>query len=69
MTDMAMERAKALARCTMLPGTWDKRFVRSVAAIAASGVSMTDKQVEQVDRLAWKYRRQLPVRLVPEKPE
>ena len=55
------ERAAALARCSFLPGSWDKRFVRDVASLKTH----TPLQAANIDRLAWKYRRQLPARLVP----
>ena len=67
MSDLTADRARALAGVSYLPGSWDKRFARDVAAIAAAGGTLTDKQAANVDRLAWKYRRQLPARLVPER--
>lgn len=66
--DIAAERAKALARLSYFPGTWDKRFTRDVAAIVTAGRELTEKQAENVERLAWKYRRQLPPRLIPNPP-
>jgi hypothetical protein len=53
----------ALARAMMPPGCWDKRFVRDVAGRDAA--TLTDKQKAAVQRLLWKYRRQLPKHLVP----
>jgi hypothetical protein len=66
--DIAAKRAKALASLSYLPGTWDKRFTRDVAAIVAAGRELTEKQAQNVERLAWKYRRQLPARLIPNPP-
>ena len=66
MTDLIPERIRVLATLSYLPGSWDKRFVRDVNAIVAAGESLSPKQRENVDRLARKYRRQMPARLVPE---
>ena len=66
--DIAADRAWALAGLSYLPGTWDKRFTRDVAAIVAAGRELTEKQAASVERLAWKYRRQLPARLIPNPP-
>lgn len=63
--ELAQLRAQieALSSCTMIPGCWDKRFVTSVLSRSAS--TMTENQRNQVRRLAYKYRRQLPRALVP----
>lgn len=61
MTDIAHERAAALARCTFLPGSWDKRFVQDVWALE----EFSTLQEANINRLALKYRRQMPARLVP----
>ncbi len=50
----------------MLPGSFDKRFVRDVSNLAAAGQPLTDRQGLQVLRLAWRYRRQMPKALVPD---
>lgn len=44
---------------TMLPGTWDKRFVRQMFYSKPS-FKITDKQNEWIYRLLYKYRKQLP---------
>lgn len=63
---LTRSRALALARCTMLPGSWDKRFARDMAALAAARDStISPTQAANIDRLAWKYRRQMPSLLVP----
>ena len=51
------EHAKLLAlyKCTFLPGSWDKRFVHGLVNAA----EITDKQAEWIDKLTYKYRRQL----------
>jgi hypothetical protein len=53
--------AKALAGCSMLPGSWDKRFARDMARLAETepDKELTDPQKENLIRLAHKYRRQL----------
>lgn len=67
--DIAADRARWLATLNYLPGSWDKRFARDVAAYVAAGRPLSEKQVANVERLAWKYRRQLPARLIPAPPE
>ncbi len=54
---------EALAACTMIPGCWDKRFITNV--LERSPTALTENQRNQVRRLAYKYRRQLPRTLVP----
>lgn len=48
-------------RCTFSPGTWDKRFIRSMVAIVAEGKTFTPRQMVMVYRLRHKYRRQFPI--------
>lgn len=58
--------ARALHGCSMLPGSWDKRFARNMAEIATAddnepgkyGITLAQK--EHLIRLAQKYRRQIP---------
>jgi hypothetical protein len=45
-------------RVTFLPGSWDKRFVRDVATLGEFDL-LTPKQIEQIERLAFRYRKQL----------
>jgi hypothetical protein len=50
---------QALARkVTFLPGSWDKRFVRDLSALGEFDL-LTVKQSNQVERLAFRYRKQL----------
>ena len=65
MSDLANKQAIALGRCNFLPGSWEKRFTRDVAAIAERGGELTPRQQENVERLAWKFRRQLPADIAP----
>lgn len=50
---------EALARCSFLPGSWDKRFARDMAA-TAEDYRLTAKQRQCLWKMAWKYRRQMP---------
>lgn len=54
--------AKALGACSFLPGSWDKRFARSMAFRAEhpEGGCFTERQRVHILRLAHKYRRQIP---------
>lgn len=45
-----------LARCKYLPGSWDKRFVKS---LARGFVALTNSQVKQLHRIAWEKRKSL----------
>lgn len=63
-------RALALTKCSFLPGSWDKKFSRDMGAIAASGSPFyTERQIENIARMAYKLRRQMPEELVPETPQ
>lgn len=52
-----------LRDAAMLPGCWDKRFVDDVWQ--REPASLTQNQRNQVRRLAYKYRKQMPAGLVP----
>jgi hypothetical protein len=58
---------RALSQCTFLPGSAHKRFARQVAQQPLETVS--EKQRQHVIRLAWRYRRQMPLELIPTKGE
>ncbi len=62
MTDDQIKIALALDRVTFLPGTWTKRFARSMTAIAEAkpDTEITEAQNEWLYRLLYKYRRQIP---------
>lgn len=66
MTEPERRLARALNRCTFLPGSWDKRFVRAMAFLEEHGPAhdLTEKQAANLARLAHKYRRQMPPALV-----
>lgn len=52
---------EALARCRFATATWDKKFSRSMANLAAAdpGCDLSGRQHESLCRLVVKYRRQL----------
>lgn len=56
MTANQMEIVNALKQVRCLPGTWDKRFIKSIVFAEA----LTLNQDEWIYRLLFKYRRQLP---------
>ena len=68
MTEAEREEIKRLSRCVMLPGSRDKKFVRSLCNRTES-YEITDRQREMIETLKHKYRRQLadprPARFVP----
>jgi hypothetical protein len=60
MTEEDRRMARRLARCTFPVASWDKRFVREVAAAAqAPEAKITPKMRAQLERLTHRYRRQL----------
>lgn len=72
MTEAQRETAVALGRCSFLPASGEKRFAHDMAALAARdpAAELSDKQARYLQVLAYKFRRQMPAKLVPaEKPE
>jgi hypothetical protein len=61
--DRLREQLRHLQACTMIPGCWDKRFVADT--FQKDPAKLTENQRNQVRRLAYKYRRQMPAQLVP----
>lgn len=59
------EMRAALVQCAFLPGHPHKRFARQVAAMPLDKI--TEAQRRHIIRLAWRYRRSMPARLVPRK--
>jgi len=61
MTTEQIEKAKQLSRCRFLPGSFDKRFARDMGSIAENKPDheLTEKQSAYLDKLAYKYRRQI----------
>ncbi len=67
MTPEETEIGKAFSRITFLPGSYDKRFCKTVhwmAAAVNAGVDsknlLTDKQHELIYTMLHRYRRQIP---------
>ena len=58
MTDEHYQLLQRLVDCTFLPGSWEKRFVRDLSA-ETKDYELTAKQLAQVERLHYRYRRQL----------
>jgi hypothetical protein len=58
--------AAALGHCSFLPGSWDKRFARDLAAAAGSDPEpeFSEAQRAHLLRLAHKYRRQLGAQIL-----
>lgn len=61
MTATEIAAARALVRCTFLPGLPPKRFVRQMATAATNApeTPLTERQAAYLWRLVWSYRRQL----------
>lgn len=59
MTEEQQNLIKALARCRFGAGSWDQRFVHDLREKPPT-YELTPKQSEQLERVAWTYRRQLP---------
>ncbi len=61
MTTEQIEIINALTQVTMLPGSWDKRFVSKIVH-TPTDKTLTESQNEWLYRLLYKYRRQtIPV--------
>jgi hypothetical protein len=54
---------RALGQCTFLPGSSHKRFARDIQY----AVTLTEAQRRHLIRLCWRYRRQIPMHLMPSK--
>lgn len=69
MTARQILTAQALARCTFLPGSAEKRFARDMDARSrmAEPLPLTVRQAQYLDDLAYRFRRQMPADLVPQR--
>jgi hypothetical protein len=69
MTPHEIELAKALGACSYPPATSQKRFARDISFLAANDPAreLSDRQRHYMEIMAWRYRRQLPQGLVPER--
>lgn len=59
--DIHIERLAALKKCNFPPSSTDKSFVLNTRL----NTSLSDRQRHYIAILTWKYRAQIPQRLVP----
>jgi hypothetical protein len=61
MTPVQIDTAKKLGTCRFLPGSFDKRFARDMESIAKNKPEheLTEKQSAYLEKLAYKFRRQI----------
>lgn len=66
MTQAERNIAAALVGCSFLPGCWDKRFAKAMAHYATHQPDepLSDRQGAHMLRLAHRYRRQMPTRVL-----
>lgn len=57
MTADQIDKLSRLGRCVMVPGTWDKRFVRDLR-VRPTDYELSAKQAEELERIWQRYRRQ-----------
>lgn len=67
MTPFEIRLAKALANCSFLPATSQKRFCRNMGEIAehSPDKELSLRQRHYMELMAWRYRRQLPEDCIP----
>jgi hypothetical protein len=67
MTPFEIRLATALANCSFLPGSSQKRFCRNMGDIArlSPDKELSLRQRHYMELMAWRYRRQLPDECVP----
>ena len=58
-TDEDRTNISKLVRCTFLPASFDKRFVKNIASQLANSGEITEKQRAYLVKLVYKYRRQI----------
>jgi hypothetical protein len=61
MTEYEHKYVNLLRGCQMIPGSYEKRFVRDLANRGGSPVPLTPRQRHFLGQLVYKYRRQLVV--------
>ncbi len=67
MDEVRSRKVKYLARCSFLPGSYEKRFVRDMAASLDD--ELTIRQAHYIDLLYWHYRKQIAAMDGTDKPE
>lgn len=55
---------QSLQRVTFLPASFDKRFARDMGTLGAYDM-LSPKQAALLEKMAWRYRRQIGRALVP----
>lgn len=55
MTDQQQKWVQQLARCSFLPGSYEKRFVRDLEGYAPDK-ELTEKQAAFLEKIAYRYR-------------
>jgi hypothetical protein len=56
-----------LRKCSFYPGSYDKRFVRDMETLGEYDM-LSPKQAALLERMAWRYRRQIGRELVLPQP-
>lgn len=59
MSDFVTDVIMRLSRCTFLPGSSEKRFVRQMVARANENKPLTEKQLMYLGQIRYRYRKQL----------
>lgn len=59
LTDDERAAAKAVQRCTMPVGSWDKRFTRDILSWSLDTGQISERSAAQLWRLFVRYRRQI----------
>lgn len=60
MTEREQDAARALSKCTYLPGSFEKRFARDMASHASSeSPQITERQRTWLWKQVFRYRRQI----------
>ena len=66
MTQTEKDMLLSLSKCTFLPGSWEKRFVRNLHQRSQSkDPTLTHKQREWLVEIAYRYRNQIERQLSP----
>jgi len=65
-TDTELRLVAALGNCSFLPGSAHKRFVRDMNSVVKHkrDIGITEKQSVYLQKIAWRYRKQMPEELV-----
>lgn len=61
--DLTRQRIEALGKCSMVPGSVDRRFIVSLSGRRPE--TLSDDELRQLLLLTWKHRRHIPRGLAP----